>query len=60
MYPVMMSMVKMLAESKPKAFMDMFDDIKQGMEGEEALKKHFGIDHDELYEHWVKYAKALK
>lgn len=59
-YPVMMSMVKMLAEGKPKAFMSMFDDIKNGMDGEEALKKHFKINYDELQKHWTDYARSLK
>ena len=58
-YPVMMSMVRMLVENDSKAFMAMFDDIKNGMKGEEALKKHFKIDYDQLQEHWARYARTV-
>lgn len=59
-YPVMMSMVKLLIEGKPKAFLPYFNDIKDGMDPEEALRKHYGVGHVDFEIGWREWAKKLK
>lgn len=59
-YPVMMSLVKLLAEEKPKAFINYFNDIKDGMDPEDALRKHYGVSYAQFEETWRLYARKLK
>ncbi len=59
-YPVMMSMVKLLIEGKPKAFLPYFNDIKDGMDPEDALRKHYGVGHVDFEIAWRDWAKKLK
>ncbi len=51
-YPVMQTMAEMLIAQDSAAFKQMFDAIKDGLDGEEALKKYFHIDYDELMADW--------
>ncbi|MBC8105469.1 MAG: hypothetical protein H7Z14_02670 [Anaerolineae bacterium] len=55
MYPVMMTMVQTLIAHDRKAFLRYFDDIKAGVDPEEALKKHFNSDYPGLVKAWKKY-----
>jgi hypothetical protein len=59
-YPVMMSLVKLLAEEKPKSFISYFNDIKDGMDPEDALRKHYGVSYAQFEETWRLYARKLK
>jgi hypothetical protein len=59
-YPVMMSMVKVLIEGKPKAFLPYFNDIKDGMDPEDALRKHYGVGYIDFEIGWREWAKKLK
>ncbi len=59
-YPVMMTLVEVLAKENPKAFISFFAAIKDGMEPEEALQKHFNVGYDGLQLAWSKYAKRLR
>ncbi len=56
-YPVMWSLVQTLIARDPKAFLAMFDSLKEGMETEEALKKHYHWDYDMLEKAWRDYCK---
>lgn len=60
MYPVMQTMVEALIGENKKAFLAMFDDIKEGMEPEAALKKHFKAGYKDWEPAWRKYAKSLR
>jgi hypothetical protein len=55
MYPVMMTMVQTLITHDRKAFLRYFDDIKGGVDPEEALRKHFNTDYDGLIAAWKKF-----
>ncbi|CAN5333666.1 hypothetical protein BH09PLA1_BH09PLA1_31370 [soil metagenome] len=55
MYPVMMTMVQTLIAHDRREFLKYFDDIKTGVEPQEALKKHFNSDYDGLVKAWKKY-----
>jgi hypothetical protein len=59
-YPVMMTLVQMLAKEDRKAFISLFNDIKDGMEPEKALIKNFKVGYDGLQLAWDKYASRLK
>ena len=60
MYPVMQTMVEALIGENRKAFLKMFDDIKDGMEPEEALKKNYNAGYKDWEPAWRKYAKNLR
>ena len=60
MYPVMQTMVEALIKENPKAFLAMFDDLKEGMEPEEALKKHYKAGYKDWEPAWRRYAKNLR
>jgi hypothetical protein len=51
-YPVMQTMVELLIAQDHSAFKKMFDAIKDGTDGEVALKKYFGIDYTQLMAVW--------
>jgi hypothetical protein len=51
-YPVMQTMVELLIAQDHAAFKQMFDAIKDGTDGEDALKKYFNIDYDQLMSNW--------
>lgn len=51
-YPVMQTMVELLIAQDHVAFKQMFDAIKDGTDGEVALKKYFGIDYSQLMADW--------
>lgn len=55
MYPVMMTMVQTLIAHDRNAFLRYFDDLKAGMDPQEALKKHYNSDYPGLIQAWKKY-----
>jgi hypothetical protein len=59
MYPVMQTMVEALIKEDRRAFLMMFDDIKDGMEPEAALKKHYKAGYKDWEPAWRRYAKGL-
>lgn len=59
MYPVMQTMVEALIQENRRAFLAMFDDIKDGMEPEAALKKHYKAGYRDWEKAWRRYAKGL-
>lgn len=59
-YPVMMTMVECLVKQDPKAFLALVNDIKDGVDPEEAMEKHFHMRYDKFAETWKKYARGLK
>ena len=60
MYPVMRTMVEALLEDDYKAFLAMFNDIKDGLEPGEALKKHYKATYPEFEKAWRGYARKLR
>jgi hypothetical protein len=60
MYPVMQTMVEALIKEDRKAFLKMFDDIKDGTEPEEALKKNYKAGYKDWEPAWRNYAKRLR
>jgi hypothetical protein len=60
MYPVMRTMVEALLQDNYKAFLAMFNDIKDGMEPLSALKKHYKAGYEEFEQAWRAYAKRFK
>ena len=59
-YPVMMTMVEYLVKQNPKAFLALVNDIKDGVDPEDALEKHYKMRYAKFEEVWKKYARALK
>jgi len=59
MYPVMQTMVEALIKEDRKAFLKMFDDIKDGMDPEAAMKKNYKAGYADWEKAWRKYAKSL-
>src|SRR5690606_16427778 len=43
-----------------RAFIRWFDDLKYGMDAEEALKKHFGWDYDKFEQMWRRYVASVQ
>ena len=60
MYPVMRTMVEALLQDNYKAFLAMFNDIKDGMDPAAALKKHYKAGYEEFEQAWRAYAKRFK
>lgn len=56
-YPVMETAVRMLSKDRGK-FLEMFDLIKAGTPGEEALRQIYGMDYGQLEAAWFKYVKS--
>ena len=56
-YPVMMTMVEALIREDRKKFLQMFNAIKAGTEGEQALKEAYGVDYSQLEKAWRQYVK---
>jgi hypothetical protein len=59
MYPVMQTMVEALIQEDRKAFLKMFDDIKDGMDPEEAMRKNYHAGYADWEKAWRNYAKKL-
>jgi hypothetical protein len=59
MYPVMQTMVEALIKEDRKAFLRMFDDIKDGMDPEEAMRKNYKAGYQDWEKAWRNYAKKL-
>jgi hypothetical protein len=59
-YPVMMTMVEMLIREDRRKFIRMFNDVKDGLDPEDALRKHYGVGYTGLVEAWRKYAITLR
>jgi hypothetical protein len=60
MYPVMQTMVEALIRENRKEFLAMFNDIKDGMEPEEAMKKHYKAGYKDWEPAWRRFAKSLR
>ena len=57
-YPVMQTLVETLLAEKPaRTFLAFFNDIKDGMNDQEALKKHYKMDFHTLEAAWRAYIK---
>jgi hypothetical protein len=59
MYPVMQTMVEALIQEDRKAFLKMFDDIKDGMDPEAAMRKNYKAGYADWEKAWRNYAKKL-
>lgn len=59
MYPVMQTMVAALIRENRKGFLAMFNDIKDGMEPEAAMKKHYKAGYKDWEGAWRRFAKSL-
>jgi hypothetical protein len=59
MYPVMQTMVEALIQENRRAFIQMINDLKDGVEPEAALKKNFHAGYKDWEPAWRKYAKSL-
>lgn len=51
-YPVMRSLVELLLERDREALLRYFIEVKGGADPQKALKKHFGLDYEELETAW--------
>ncbi len=60
MYPVMQTMVEALIKDNPKGFIRMFNDVKDGVEPELAIKKQYKATYKDFEQAWRKYALGLK
>lgn len=56
-YPVMQTMVESLVETDRKKFLAMIDDIKDGVDPEDAMRKHFKTNYAGFSEAWRAWAK---
>jgi hypothetical protein len=59
MYPVMQTMVEALIKEDRRAFIKLFDDIKDGVQPEEALWRNFRAGYKDWEPAWRRYAKGL-
>lgn len=59
-YPVMMTLAECLQKQGSGKFIALFNEIKEGTDPEEALRKVYGIDHLALARGWNRYARGLK
>jgi hypothetical protein len=59
-YPVMRTLVETLIARDRKAFLAMFDDLKEGMPIEEALQKHYHWTLPMLEAAWRQYVKQFE
>jgi predicted transcriptional regulator len=60
MYPVMQTMVEALINEDRKAFIQMFNNIKDGMKPEEALRRSYRATYKDWEPAWRNYARKLK
>jgi len=60
MYPVMQTMVEAMIRDNRKAFLQMFDDIKDGMDPQDAMKKNYNAGYKQWEGAWRNYAKRLQ
>jgi hypothetical protein len=60
MYPVMQTMVEALIKDNPKGFIRMFNDVKDGVDPELAIKKQYKATYKDFEQAWRKYALGLK
>ena len=59
-YSVHRTLIETLITRDRKAFIAWFNDIKYGMDAEEALKKHFNWDYPTLERMWRRYVAAVR
>lgn len=59
-YPVVRTLVETLVAGDRKGFINFFNDIKDGMPFEEALKKEYKTDKDGFEKAWRKYLQTTK
>lgn len=55
-YPVMQTMVELLVRTNRKKFISLIDDIKDGVDPEEALQKHYKTTYAGFAESWRDWA----
>ena len=58
-YPIMQTLVELLLDENPRAFLNMFNAIKDGTEPKEALAKFYRTDYVELEVTWRKAVKRI-
>lgn len=56
LYPVMQTMVELLIKTNRKKFIALIDDIKDGIEPEQALRTHYKVGYVEFVEVWREWA----
>jgi hypothetical protein len=59
-YPVVQTLVETMLSQGPRTFLKYVNDLKDGVEPEEALKKNFKTDYDGLEKGWRKYISTAK
>lgn len=60
MYPVMQTMVEALINDDRRAFIKMFNDIKDGVKPEDALWRNYHATYKDWEPAWRNYARRLK
>lgn len=58
MYPVMRTLTEVLVKKDKKAFLKMFDEIKQGKSAQQALKDNYNMTFEDLEALWRRYVGA--
>jgi hypothetical protein len=59
-YPVVQTVVEYLQGIRRDAFLPFFNDIKDGMDPEKALKANYDMNYDQLEEAWRRQIKTVK
>ncbi len=59
-YPIAQTIVETMVAGDRKAFIQYFNDIKDGMKSDDALKKEYKTDKEGLERAWKKYIKSVK
>jgi hypothetical protein len=59
-YPIAQTIVEAMLHDNPRIFLNYFNDIKDGMDPGEALKKEYHTDNDGLQKAWKSYALTLR
>lgn len=57
-YPMAMTLTQMLLKEDHKKYVTLINDIKDGFEGEAALKRNFGCQYDELAQKWADWIQS--
>ena len=59
-YPIAQTIVEALVHDDPRVFLKYFNDNKDGMDPDDALKKEYHTDSDGLQKAWKSYALTLR
>jgi hypothetical protein len=60
LYPVMQTMVEALVKEDAKGFVRMFNDVKDGVDPEVAIKRQYKVTYKDFEQAWRKYALGLQ